>query len=55
MLSVILLTWTVSNCCPVLQSLRASGYSDTQIEQLARAHSVPEWIIKYAKKNCVSH
>lgn len=54
MLSVILLAWTISNCCPAVTSYRSAGYTDKQIEELARSSGVPEWIILYAKKHCIT-
>lgn len=53
MIAIILLSWTINNCCPVVNTARAMGYNDVQIEQMARAQRVPEWIIAYAKKHCV--
>ncbi len=52
MLLTIVLGWSLANCCPVVNHYRAQGYTDEQIEQLARAHDVPEWIIRVAKARC---
>jgi hypothetical protein len=52
MLTIILLSWSTANCCPAVNAYRAAGYSDPQIEQIAREHAVPEWLIAYAKKYC---
>lgn len=48
----VLLAWSLTNCCPVVNHYRALGYSDLQIEQGARAQGVPEWLIALAKRRC---
>lgn len=52
MLAALVLAWSISNCCPIVNRYRAQGYSDTQIEESARSQGVPEWIIAWAKKRC---
>lgn len=51
-LLTIYLSWSIANCCPVVNSLRAQGLSDQQIEEKAREHRVPEWVIRWAKRHC---
>lgn len=47
---VIALAWALS-CSPVTEA-RAHGATDQQIEDYAREHHVPEWVIGWAKKHC---
>lgn len=51
-LLAVYMSWSLANCCPVVNHYRAQGLSDIQIEQKAREHRVPEWVIRWAKKNC---
>jgi hypothetical protein len=50
--ATIYLAWSLANCCPLVEHYRAQGLSDAAIEQLAREHHVPRWIIAWAKRNC---
>lgn len=52
MLTTIALVWSLAVTCPAVEAKRKQGYSDREIEQMARAVHVPEWIIEYAKKKC---
>jgi hypothetical protein len=52
MLSIVLLTWQLSSICPLVRNMRNVGYSDAQIEEIARLRNVPEWVITFAKKKC---
>lgn len=52
MMLAIYLSWSLANCCPVVAHYRAQGLSDAAIEQLARDHKVPEWVIRWARKHC---
>jgi hypothetical protein len=51
-LIVVALSLSLSNCCPLVQQYRAQGFSDAQIEQIARERGVPRWIIAWAKRHC---
>lgn len=52
MLLTILLAWSLAHACPIVEYKRKQGYSDREIEQMARAIHVPEWIIEHAKRRC---
>ena len=52
MLLTIMLSWSLAHACPIVNHYRSQGLSDAQIEQLAREHHVPEWVIKLAKVRC---
>lgn len=51
-LATIVLAWSLAHCCPLVSSYRAQGYSDAQIEAVAREASVPKWVIAWARRNC---
>ena len=46
------LGWSLAHACPLVNHYRSLGYSDEQIEQYARSHDIPEWIIKIARSRC---
>lgn len=52
MVMTIYLAWSLANCCPLVEHYRSQGLNDAQIEQLAREHRVPEWVIRHAKRHC---
>ena len=52
MLFTVALAWSLAVTCPLVNEKRKQGYSDAEIEQMARASHVPEWLIAYAKKKC---
>lgn len=52
MLLTVVLTWSLTNCCPVVEQARAHGMNDEQIEQVAHEYHVPKWIIAWAKRHC---
>lgn len=43
----------LTDVCPLVQQLRAAGYNDVEIAEIARSQKVPEWVIRYARKKCV--
>ena len=49
----LVLSWSLAVTCPLVDAKRKQGYSDAEIEQMARAVHVPEWAIAYAKRKCV--
>ena len=52
MLMTIVLGWSLAHACPLVNHYRGLGYTDEQIEQYAREHDIPAWIIKIAKTRC---
>lgn len=52
MVLTIVLAWSFATACPIVNSYRAQGFTDAQIEEGARARHVPEWIIRIAKRRC---
>lgn len=55
MILTITLAWSLASACPIVNSYRAQGYTDQQIEAGARERHVPEWIIRIAKARCKSN
>lgn len=53
MLATLYLGWTLAAVCPRVDRYRARGYSDTQIEEMARAAGVPEKVITWARRSCM--
>lgn len=52
MLAVFALALTLANACPAVEKGRAMGLTDAQIEQAARDHNVPAWMIVWAQRHC---
>jgi len=52
MMLAIVLTWSLTNACPLVNHYRGQGYSDAQIEEGARSRGAPEWLIRIAKRRC---
>lgn len=53
MLIPMLLIYTlVGGVCAKVEKARASGLSDSQIEDAARSRGVPENVIQWAKSHC---
>lgn len=52
MIAAVALAWTLANTCPAVDRYRSQGFTDQQIETIAKENSVPTWVIRWAKHHC---
>jgi len=52
MLTAVVLVWSLANACPAVDRYRSQGFTDEQIEVLAKENRVPAWVIKWARRHC---